>query len=361
MGTLVKRTSSKGEITYTARVRKRGFPPLNASFSRRTDAKAWMNQEETKIQQGLHFDYVEAKKHTLHEAIDRFIREEKAHPNRVKHLNVWKEALGPLVLSAITEIRINDVTSGWLRKEGDAPSFGPATVNRYLNSLSVIFVAAKEWGWVTPNPIRDAKKYREPKGRVRFLSDDERTTLLKACKESDYRPLHLIVVLALSTGMRKEELLGLKWQQVDLVAGALALTKTKNGDSRRVAVRGLGLELLKEYAKVRRLGTEYLFPGEKPPPQKPCKAVAALERHFDIRKPWQRAVKEAKLIDFCFHDLRHSCASYLAMDGATLLEIAEVLGHKSLEVVKRYAHFAESHTAAVVERMNRKVFGSGGG
>lgn len=316
-----------------------------------------MNQEEAKIQQGLHLDYVEAKKHTLHQAIERFIKDEKPHPNRVKHLNNWKEALGPLVLSAITEIRINDVTSGWLRKEGDTAKFAPATVNRNLNSLSIVFVAAKEWGWVTRNPIRDAKKYREPKGRVRFLLDDERTALLKACKESDYQPLYLIAVLALSTGMRKEELLSLKWEQVDLTAGALALTKTKNGDRRRVAVRGLGLELLKEYSKVRRLGTVFLFPGENPPPQKPCRAVAAMERHFDIRKPWQRALKEAKLRDFCFHDLRHSCASYLAMNGATLLEIAEVLGHKTLEVVKRYAHFSESHTASVVENMNLKIFG----
>ncbi len=79
---------------------------------------------------------------------------------------------------------------------------------------------------------------------------------------------------------------------------------------------------------------------------------------FGIKKPWRRVVDKAELEDFRFHDLRHSCASYLAMNGATLLEIAEVLGHKTLEVVKRYAHLAESHTAQVVESMNKKIFAS---
>jgi integrase len=221
----------------------------------------------------------------------------------------------------------------------------------------VVFAGAKEWGWISRNPVQEAKKFQEPRGRVRYLSDDERKNLLKACRKSDYRPLHFIVVLALSTGMRKEEILSLKWSQVDLTEGFLLLTKTKNNERRRVPVRGLALELLKEHAKIRHLHSEFLFPGEKDSPEKECRKVPCLNRHFDIRKPWQSVLKEAKIEDFCFHDLRHSCASYLAMNGGTLLEIAEVLGHKSLEVVKRYAHLAESHTANVIEKMNRRFIG----
>ena len=77
---------------------------------------------------------------------------------------------------------------------------------------------------------------------------------------------------------------------------------------------------------------------------------------MDIRKHWYDAVEAAGIEDFRFHDLRHSAASYLAMNGATLAEIAEVLGHKTLQMVKRYAHLSDQHTAAVVERMNKAIF-----
>ena len=77
---------------------------------------------------------------------------------------------------------------------------------------------------------------------------------------------------------------------------------------------------------------------------------------MDMRKPWEAAVKKAKLVDFHFHDLRHSCASYLAMNGASLLEIAAVLGHKTLAMVQRYSHLSELHTTDVVSRMNQRIF-----
>jgi integrase len=80
------------------------------------------------------------------------------------------------------------------------------------------------------------------------------------------------------------------------------------------------------------------------------------DKPTDIRDAWLKAVERAGLEDFKFHDLRHTAASYLAMNGASLLEIAEILGHKTLQMVKRYAHLADSHTAQVVERMNQAVF-----
>ena len=75
-------------------------------------------------------------------------------------------------------------------------------------------------------------------------------------------------------------------------------------------------------------------------------------------RAWHKARKRAGIDDFRWHDLRHSAASYLAMNGASLAEIAEILGHKTLAMVKRYAHLSEAHTARVVERMNERIFGS---
>jgi len=75
-----------------------------------------------------------------------------------------------------------------------------------------------------------------------------------------------------------------------------------------------------------------------------------------IRAHWLAVIKEAKITDFRFHDLRHSAASYLAMNGATLIEISAILGHKTLQMVKRYSHLTEQHTAKVVEKMNKQIF-----
>jgi integrase len=156
-----------------------------------------------------------------------------------------------------------------------------------------------------------------------------------------------VVVLALSTGMRQGEIMGLTWDVVDLNRGRAILHETKNGERRAVAIAGHALDLLKELGKVRRIDTALLFPAKGITPKKP----------MDLRTPWEAAVKKAELADFHFHDLRHSAASYLAMNGASLAEIAEVLGHKTLQMVKRYAHLSEGHTARVVESMNSKIFG----
>jgi integrase len=133
---------------------------------------------------------------------------------------------------------------------------------------------------------------------------------------------------------------------VNLNRGAIIIEETKNGERRTVPLVGHAAEILTEYRRVhRRLDTPMVFPSEKG------------HKHTEVRQSWQNAVKRAKLQDFRFHDLRHSAASYLAMNGATLTEIADVLGHKTLAMVKRYSHLTEQHTAAVVSRMNEKVFG----
>jgi integrase len=219
-------------------------------------------------------------------------------------------------------------------------------VNRYLGALSHAFsIAVKEWGWLEDSPMRKVSKPREPRGRVRFLSDEERTRLLDACQGSHNPYLSAIVTLALATGARRGELLGLRWPDVDLRRGTLTFHQTKNRERRAVPLTGQALALMCEHAKVRRLDTALVFPN--PTGTKPA----------TIRAAWEGAVEHADIKDFRFHDLRHSAASYLAMSGASLAEIAEVLGHKTLAMVKRYAHLSEAHTRNVVARMNQAIFG----
>jgi len=156
------------------------------------------------------------------------------------------------------------------------------------------------------------------------------------------------VLLALSTGMRRGEILSLTWDDLDPERRTIILQDTKNKERRAVPLVGVAYRLLRDLRKSRSNESDLLFPGSDP------------ERPVDIRKPWETALKRAEIKDFRFHDLRHSAASYLAMSGASLPEIAGVLGHKTYQMVKRYAHLSDQHTVAVVERMNEKIFGDWG-
>jgi integrase len=126
--------------------------------------------------------------------------------------------------------------------------------------------------------------------------------------------------------------------------GFLILHETKNGERRRIPLSGQGLELLKMHSKIRRLDTDLLFPGKTGKPVR-------------LEKAWNAVLKQADIHDFRWHDLRHCTASYLAMNGASLAEIAEVLGHKTLQMVKRYSHLSDSHLSSVLSDMNYKIFG----
>jgi len=353
MASIEKRTTATdGKTTYRVKVRLKGYPTQTATFHRLTDAKKWAQHTEAAIREGRHFKTAEAKKHTFAELIDRYIKFEipkkgSQRDNQRAQLIWWRAEIGDYLLADVTpsliaECRDKLATQSTHQSEKRSPS----TVNRYLAALSHTFtVAVNEWGWLEDSPMRKVKKLKEPRGRVRFLNDNERTRLLDACRDSKSPELYLIVVLALSTGMRHQNILSLKWRDVDIHAGFLILHKTKNNERRRVSLAGHALDVLREHAKVRRIDSDYLFPGSNP------------SKPVDIRAAWNTALKRAAIDDFRFHDLRHSAASYLAMNGASLAEIAEILGLKTLQMVKRYAHLSESHTSTVVASMNEKIFG----
>jgi integrase len=342
-------------VSYHVEVRLKGSRPQRATFTRLTDARKWGQQTESAIREGRYFKTTEARKHTLADLVDRYkesvLPAKKDQRKQKAQLDWLRGQLGHYTLADVTPAMIGEVRDKLLKDRS------PATVVRYLAALSHAFtIAVNEWGWVDDNPLRKVRKPKEPRGRVRFLSDDEvlpdgvkvegeRSRLLKACKDSENPYIYTIVVLALSTGMRQGEILNLHWQDVDLSSGRIILHETKNDERRTVPLLGHALDLLQEHAKVRRLDTDLLFPGRNS------------KKPVFIRAPWQKVVKAAGIEDFRFHDLRHSAASYMLMSGATTGEIAEVLGHKTLQMVKRYAHLSETHTAKIVESMNDRIFG----
>ncbi len=346
MATIERRTAKDGQLVYRVKVRRKGQIPQTATFSKLSDARKWAQVTEGAVLEGRHFTKHEAKRHTLADLIERYIRDvlprKRASTayNQERQLRWWQAQLGYCLLADLTPARIAEHRD-ILAREQRANS----TVNRYLVVLShALTVAVKEWGWLDDSPMRKVMKPKEPRGRVRFLSDDERERLLEACKASKNTSLYMIVVLALSTGARHQELLALRWPDVDLKRGSLTFHETKNGERRTVPLTGYALDLLRQHAKVRRLDTDCVFP------------LYTSTKRPRVRYAWYTALKRAGIKDCRFHDLRHSAASYLAMNGASLMEIAEVLGHKTLAMVKRYAHLSESHTRGVVERMNQRIF-----
>jgi len=357
MATIQTRKATDGSVSYRVMVRRKGFPAQHATFARRTDAKAWANRIESDIDRGRHTTENEAKKHTLSDLIDRFLetvrlKRPDAYPKQRQLLLWWRDQLGEYSLLHLTPARISEMRDALLAENiGDekAPRQRvPATANRYLAALSkACTVAVREWHWLHENPVSRVQKERESAGIVRYLSADEKNALLSACGKSTMRELELIVTLALMTGMRRGEIRGLRWPDVDLNRGTIVLHKTKNQERRAVPLAAQVRPLLAKHAQGRRLDTDLVFPG------------VGEDRSVDFDHAFIDAVREAQISDFRFHDLRHTAASYLAMSGATPTEIAAVLGHKTLAMVMRYAHLSKQHTGTVVERMTKKFFGDG--
>lgn len=346
-----------GTKRYRVRVRTKGVYQ-SGSFARKSEAVRFIAQHERSASVGKMSAAGQAESRTLPELVDRYIERilPAKRPNtraaQYRQLIFWRTYLTKTVLADVTPSLISD--GKYLLEQ---LGYSNATVNRYLSTLSHLFtVAVKEWQWCEHNPVRDVSRLREPAGRVRCLTEPERQRLLLFAKTSVNPYLYAIVVLALSTGARKTELRTITWEQVTLdytelldrssgefqPVGLIVLEQTKNHERRGLPITGEALELMRRLHAQRNTDCKWCFPS--PEGNKPV----------DFRRAWESTRERARLVNFHYHDLRHSAASYLAMQGATAPEIADVLGHKTLAMVKRYSHLMQQHTASVVARMNSR-------
>ncbi len=206
-----------------------------------------------------------------------------------------------------------------------------ATLNRYLVALAALYAWARRNRLVPrgfESPTKYVDKNPETRGRVRYLTDDERGRLLLACRESSWTRLYLLVLLALTTGARRGELLALRWCDIDLDRGEAILHDTKNGDRRVLVLLPQALEELSRFAPKDAQTSAALVFRSRLRPSKPYATEQAFRDALDL----------AGIKNFRFHDCRHTAASYMAQHGASLLEIADTLGHRQLRMVQRYAH-----------------------
>jgi integrase len=213
-----------------------------------------------------------------------------------------------------------------------------ATLNRYMVAIAAVFTWAVEQrltpkAWV--HPCRGIRRLPESAGRVRFLDAAERTRLFDAVRTSQYPRLYAMTLMAMKTGARRGELLSLTWRDIDLKTGVASLGKTKNGDRRTLVLLP---DVIAALAPFESSGDRFVFGSVRSKYQVPT----------SIDSAWRDAVERAKVKNFKFHDLRHCCASYMAQAGVPLNVIAEVLGHRKLDMTRRYSHLTTQTKASAM-------------
>jgi integrase len=233
-------------------------------------------------------------------------------------------------------------------------------VNRELETLRHVFNKGVEWGMMEKNPFdkfREPIFFKEDENRVRYLTEDEINRLMAVldakAKEIEnpnkqttedaqkkVNPYYLknIVMAALLTGLRRGDILNLKWPDVDMEKGILFFNEQKKKNKRRVKV--LNSDMIQLLKSIPKGESQYIFNG---PDGKPLR---------DIKRSFRTALKRAGIKNFHFHDLRHTSASYMVMRGASLKSVQEHLGHTSLTMTQRYAHLSPEFQRSEVERLS---------
>jgi len=284
------------------------------------------------------------------------IAENKFFPERFRKkllfsdlLDKYWELHGKYLKSPSWKVMLNEIKQEFANKKSeeitplDISSFyskikeraSISTANRYLTFLKMIFNKGIKWDMINSNPATKVLKGKEPPGRLRFLNIDEVKNLLN---NSDKRILP-VVLIALFTGMRRGEILKLKWKDIDLENNIIYLKETKSGKGRVIPIMPQLKELLLRLKK---------------------DSISDEDRVFNVpyitlRRYFQKALVKANISNFRFHDLRHTFASYFIMATNDLSALQQILGHSTPIMTQRYAHLSKDYLYSKIERYSNKV------
>lgn len=307
---------------WQARIIRKGYLPITKSFLAKQDAERWARQIESDIDKGSYTNLVLAERTTFGEVIKRYIQEVTSktrgrteHTYRLKALA--RHPIAQLRMTALTPLKVAEYRDERLKVVAHA-----TVIHELAYFSAIINHARREWGISIVNPIPLVKKPPTPQGRNRILNEDELSRLYAALTPRVKNANHWILPLvkfALETAMRRGEILGLRWERIDLHKRLAFIPLTKNGESRTVPLTTAAIEVLQ--ALPRNLNGQ-VFPVNG------TTLSAAIER----------ARVKAKLGDWHFHDLRHMGITRLAEKLPNLIELSAVSGHKSLAMLKRYYH-----------------------
>jgi len=331
MSSIQKVTNSKG-TSYRVFIRRVGIKTITKTFPTKRLATQFALKVEGDRRLHMAFGGMGATM-LFREVVDCYLLNEykgkrpKEQRNKLKY---WVKLFGHKQLIYVTKTDVSNA----LR---DLPShLANGTINRYKSAISVVFsYACREYD-LPENPVCRIPSLPENNSRVRFLSHEERCRLFKACRASNWERLYLLVLMAITTGARKGELMGLDWNDLDWQRKTALIDTTKNGQPKVLPLTDSVINELLPYKRDNGL----IFGSQ-----------IKLNKPYCITKPWRRALEDSNIEGFVFHSLRHTCASYLAMNGASLLEIADVLGHKQIQMTKRYAHLCIEHKSSLINRV----------
>lgn len=325
MATIEKR----GPWQWRAKIRRLGHPSQTKTFDTKAEAEAWARQLEGDMDRGVFFSRVEAERTTLKEALERYQREVTPTKRGVKQetYRIGQWLRHELAKRSLASIRGADLAS-W-RDEQLKAKLAASTVRNALNTISHLYtIASTEWGMEgLTNPVSSIRKPPMPPGRERRLEEGEEEKLLEACAKSRSPWLVPIVRLAIETGMRLSEILGLDWKLVDLKQQVARIPMTKNGTARDVPLSIAALDLFRS------------LPRSIKGPVFPVTVDS-------VKQAYRDSVRRAGLTDLTFHDLRHEATSRFFEKGLDMLEVASITGHKTLVMLKRYTHLRASKLAA---------------
>ena len=269
----------------------------------------------------------------------------KDYRNQLARVNFWCEIFGDRFMTDLDVFDIREYIDGMIDD-----GIRGTTINRKKAVLSSVFKFALSRGYIDANIIRDVVVENDTKQRDRVLSADERQRLLKACQESHWDKLYLLVLMAMSTGARKGELLKLRWCDIDLKNCSTYLADTKNGEAKELHFPPAVMDELK---RLQAVGSGLIFAGGNP------------TEPMDFRKAWSKALKVAdisekdtlnpdgsvKLEKFTFHCLRHGFCSALSDSGKEINQIAKLAGHKSIQTTMRYIHQGRDQKRQIVNEL----------
>ena len=351
----IRKVKNKKGIGYRAVVRYKSFYK-SQTFNSKDEAKIWANELEIRLKKGKvqinakNKDNIIVTVEDLIQDYKKNVAEKKySHPEKYDVMyDWWIDKIGTVnlqdlkasTLSQCKKLLMNEAPSKNYKKHEKKSN---STVNKYLFALSsALNYAFKELEIIDSNPMSKVAKLSKNNGVVRFLSQEEIDKLLSLCKKHSNR-LYIFVLIAVSTGARYSEIINLNVENIDFINNMFHFINTKNNENRGVPGVYKVLEEVNNFLFEQDIESGYIFLNDEK------------TKLSYLKGAFEKVVKEAKIENFRFHDLRHTCASYLAMNGASLLDIAEILGHKTLNMVKRYAHLTQKHTANLLTRMNDNI------
>ncbi len=296
-------------------------------------AVAILAKKKVQVAENKHLDVKKVPNTTFYELCEQYWELWGKH-KRMKGLShmikTWKSKIGNLPVKEINQQRIERFLNG------HCENLTGATRNRHLTMLKAMFNKGIQWDLLTENPAVGIGKLREAGGRTRFLDHEEIKRFLHSASEA----LRPILLTALHTGMRRGEILNLKWSEVDLGNGIITVQESKSDRKRMIPIDETLHKVL--YRLPSRFQKGYVFPSP----------VTLGKRRFDVLRQWRNVIKRAEIENVRFHDLRHTFASHLVMNAVDIKTVQELLGHATLTMTMRYSYLAPDHCLRAIKTLD---------